>query len=173
MTSAGQGGSAEGDATAARSRARESNQKQLKTELPSRGLPERGAFQRRSWGRLFSGSAPLPCCSPLSRGAGGGLRKKGSPLGLLCPSSCVLLLWPSCLPHRLPPLCRCGRGKVSADRGPDPQLSPTYVHKSLLVTTLCHWCLFTPCFTDEDTEAERGRESLLKATQPVSSGAGI
>lgn len=136
MTSAGEGSSAEGDATAARSRARESNQNQLKTDLPVSGLPERGTFQRRSWGWLFSGKAPPSCCSPLSRGggAGGGHHEKGSSPGLLlqCPH-----MWPGSAPLHV----WRGIKSVWAADGPRSWAQPTHVftgHQTVL------WTPFSP-----------------------------
>lgn len=92
VTSARKGRSTEGDATAARSGARESNQNQLKTELLFQGLPEEGVSSGRSWGCLFTQGRSPPHCSSLWGGVGRlrvGFGEKGSPR-VHCASSPVL-----------------------------------------------------------------------------------
>lgn len=157
-----QSSSAEGDATAARSRARESNQNQLKTDPPFQGLPEglSSAEAGDSSSRGVLHHAAL--LSPGVVGLGVGIVRRAAPRAS---SSRVLLM------ARLLLLCTCGRSQVPADCGLAPQLSLTHTHP--------YWSqngavgAFYPCFTDKDVEADRGHELLLKATKGASGGTGI
>lgn len=88
----------EGDATTARSRARESNQNQLKVELLFQGLLGRGGFQQQKLGMSLPRGAPHHTAL-LSQGVVGlrvGFGEKGSPRGALC-----LLPWPPCVAELL------------------------------------------------------------------------
>lgn len=119
--------SAEGHAAAARSRAREGNENQLKAGLLFRG--QKGDFQWQKLGKVFfffllARSAPRHT-GPLSPGVVGLGRasgEKGSPwgtVGVHCASSClVLLLWLSCSRHSSCPSADVERGEVSAGCGP-------------------------------------------------------
>lgn len=161
VTSVGRGTSAEGDATAARSRAREGNENQLKAELLFQGLPRRGGFQ---WQKLekfvffLARSAPPHHCPSLSGGGGaeGGRRQRRAAPGAQWGAPCLLLPCPPLVAELLSPqplpLCRCGKGQGQRRLWSSPQLK----HHMYMRPYWSQELWEVGAFGDEETEARRG-----------------
>lgn len=152
--------SAEGHAAAARSRAREGNENQLKAGLLFRG--QKGDFQWQKLGKVFffsfSQERPPPHWPSLSGGgrARAGVGREGQPLGHSGGALCLLLPCPplvaELLSPQLLPLCRCGKGRGQRGLRASPPLKHQRHMRPHWSQELCE----AGAWGDEATEAQRG-----------------